>query len=304
MIKALAQYVLISFWPGKLVTNHEIAPGIFSFGFEDFHRYAVLSQTSWDAQAILSLLLVAILAYLAFALYPEYPMISFGIGWFFLSLLPVMNLVPSGILFGERYLYPGSLGFSLILAYMFSIWLKPGPTKENGRYRDIAIGVLILLTVFYGVRTYVRNRDWKDELTFFRKEAETTSASALMNDNLGIVYTKYNLPEKALESFAKALKIKPDDPVIYFAQGEAFMQLKDFKNAVRSYREAVRLQPEYPEVYYNLAGALGMLDDMDTAKLFLAKAVEQYRTRGDEEDAQLAQSNFKAFFEDKAKVEK
>ena len=301
MIKALAQYVLISLWPITLVTNHELAPGIFSFGFEDFHRYAVLTQTLRDSQTVFSLFLIVILIYSACALYREHPMISLGIGWFFISLLPVMNIVPSGILFGERYLYPGSLGFSLIMAYLFSKWIDREGIKKKERYRNIVAGIFVALVAFYGLRTWLRNQDWKDELTFFKKEAETTSQSALMNTNLGIVYTQYDMPEKALESFAKALKLKPDDPAIYFSQGKAYVQLKDFKSASMSYRSAIQLQPEYPEAYYNLTGALGMLGDMAAARRALAKAAEQYRALGNEEDAQMAERNFKTYFEDKDK---
>jgi len=84
------------------------------------------------------------------------PMMFWCAGFFALALLPVSNLVVTiGSIMAERFLYLPSAAFAMALtALVFrSRWRRRAP---------VILGSLIAL---YAVRTYLRNPDWKDDLT-------------------------------------------------------------------------------------------------------------------------------------------
>ncbi len=291
MIKAWMKYVLISLFPWTLTHHHQISPGIFAFDPGDFDRFAVLSQSFFEPRILLSSVGLTGIFYAAVKCWKKHRLVSFFIGWFFICLLPVSNIIPSGIYFGERYLYPGLWALTTLVAWGGMImW------RRDKIARVFGVVLLMGLSLYYGGRTWVRNQDWRDEITFYKKAAEATPTSALMWTDLGIVYHKKGYLDKALESLQKALDIRPNDPVIYFAMGNVFIDQGKNKEAMAALKEAITLNPSYGEAYYNLAGLYALSRQYDEAKKALRTSLELYRQQGRAGEARELEDSFKAFF--------
>ena len=67
----------------------------------------------------LDLLLWCVLAVTAFVSVRRFPLLSFGIGWFVLQMLPT-TLIPRNDLLSERNLYLASIGFLLMMVFLGS----------------------------------------------------------------------------------------------------------------------------------------------------------------------------------------
>ena len=291
MIKAMAKYVLICVAPFVLTHNQVISRGIYSFDQEDFDPSAVYAQSFFDGPTSSVFFTLVIICYLAVRFYKSKSLAVFCAGWFFISLLPVMNIIPSGVYFAERYLYPGMFAFSFLLAWgLFCL------IKKQGWMKYAAVAFVICLTVFYSVRTLWRNRDWRDDMTIFESAVRANPRSALMRTDLGIIYTRYQRPDKAIESFQKALAIRPDNPVTYFAMAEAFIQSGENQKAKEVLQRAVSLNSEYAQAYYNLAGLYALEKNMTEAKINLDKALLFYRKHGQAQEAEQLQKAFEEFF--------
>lgn len=79
----------------------------------------------------------------------------------------------------------------------------------------------------------------------------------------GWVYRVAGLPEEAVRSFERAIRMSPVDPVLYRAfagMGTAFVGLRRFEEAIEAAKKAVRQNPEYPIAYLCLALHLRILD--------------------------------------------
>lgn len=295
-IKALAKYVYISFFPLALTFNHEISPGIHSFGQEDFDRYAVLSQSFFEPQVLLSLGVLGAIAYAAFRSYKSNPLVTFCIGWFFIGLLPGANIVPSGVYFAERYLYAGSLGFCLLFGYYMNILFQTDKKILGVKCSALAMGLMFFIVVFCGVRIWIRNLDGRSEVVVYESAVRANPQSALMHNDLGIVYAKHGKPQQALASFQQALAIRPDDPVTYFSMAEAYIQLDDKKKAADALEQAIILNPRYAEAHYNLAGLYIFAGQKDKGIEHFQKALSLYREQGNEQEARKWDKAFREFF--------
>src|SRR3990172_2831732 len=150
------------------------------------------------------LLLLLLLAAAVF-LYRSNPELSFGILWFFLTLIPVSNLFPSLHYKAERYLYLPSIGYCIILAIL--LWklhiyaVRRWPAAKWG-----IVALASLISLAYGILTFDRNFDWKDDLTIFtdavRKSPYTREAYA----ELGVTYREMQRYREAEAAFLAALR--------------------------------------------------------------------------------------------------
>ena len=295
-VKAWAKYVYISFFPATLTFNHVISKGIFSFDQEDFDRISVMTQSILDPQVLISLVMLGGIGYFAFKNFKKNPLITFCVGWFFIGLLPGSNIVPSGVYFAERYLYPGSLGFCLLFGWSMNKLFQSEKRFFKIRASTVAAVITVMITVLFGARIWARNLDAKTEVALYESAVRANPQSALMRTDLGLVYIRYQFPEKAIESFKEALKIRIDDPVIYFSMAEAYMNIGENEQAKEALETAVIVDPDYADAYYNLAGVCAALGENASAREYLNKAVLYYRQQGENQKADHYEKLFKDFF--------
>ncbi len=291
-IKALFKYIVICFFPFVLTHNHIISSGISSFGQDDFDKYKVMAQSIFDLNTFIPFLMLLSLVALAVIYYRKNRLISFAIGWYFLALLPVSNIIPSGVLFGERYLYPGLLGFALMVGVLFDY------AYNKNKIYAISLIVLLITTGFYVVRTLIRNADWKNEIALMESAVKANPQSALMRNDLGLIYTKNSRNEDALKSFKEALFRRSDDPVTYFSMAESYIQLKQYKNAIDSLEAAIKYNPEYAEAYYNLASIYAVWKMNDKALENLNKALIFYEKSGKKNEGEKLKKAFFSYYKD------
>ncbi len=295
-IKAMAKYVYISFFPVTLTFNHVISKGIYSFEQKDFDRHAVLFQSFLDPQVLMSLGVLGVLAYIALKSYKNEPLVTFCIGWFFIGLLPGANIVPSGVYFAERYLYAGSLGFCLLFGYYMNRFFQADKRFWGLKCSVLAMFMTIFIVIFCGVRIWIRNGDGRSEVALYESAVRTNPHSALMRTDMGIVYARYGLEEKALNSLQEAIKIRPDDPVPYFVMADVYRQIRQYEQAVEALRMTISLDPAHAGAYYNLAGIYAFLGKRPEARENLEKALYYYQIQGSPEEARELEQAFWDYF--------
>lgn len=287
-LKVFLKYVVTSIFPWQLSINPEISAGIFSVDWQFFDRYAVLSQSLFDLPVMIALGLMIGLIVLGIRLFHHHPVVTFGIGFFMLSLLPVSNIIPLESYYAERYLYPASLGFSLCLAYGVYWVFK----KASHEICWIFLGILIGLMGFYIFRTVERNQDWRNEETLYYAESVWNSNHPIMLRNLGVIYLRQGRVNAAIAALQKANGLRLKDRDILFALGEAYAQKKYFKQAIDVYEQAILADTEFAEAYYNIAGIYHFWGEKKLAEDYLEKAIFLYRQRGDTQLAKEVMLNF------------
>ena len=170
---------------------------------------------------------------------------AFGGLWFFVTLLPVSQIIPHHELLAEHYLYLPSAGAFLAVALLVER-LMERTSQPAAVSTAFALLVLLLAT-----RTVIRNRDWKDSLTLWIKTVQTAPKSARAHTNLGEIYLRQGQTAKAEREFREALRIQPDDAVNRDNHGLALLKLGRVDEAEREFREALRFSPR-PKTQINL----------------------------------------------------
>jgi adenylate cyclase len=78
----------------------------------------------------------------------------------------------------------------------------------------------------------------------------------------GTVYRIAGLPEEAVRSFERAIRMSPIDPQLYLSfvgMGMAFIELRRFDEAIVAGKKALRRNPSYSTAYRCLASAFAHL---------------------------------------------
>ncbi|MGO9934563.1 MAG: tetratricopeptide repeat protein [Steroidobacteraceae bacterium] len=85
------------------------------------------------------------------------------------------------------------------------------------------------------------------------------------HNNRGIALQELKRFAEALDSYARALKIKPDHAEALNNRGVALQELKRFEEALDSYACALKIKPDYAEAHNNLGVALQELKRFEEA---------------------------------------
>jgi protein O-mannosyl-transferase len=202
---------------------------------------------------------------------------SFGVIFFFICLLPVLNLVPIGTLLAERFLYLPSAGFILTLTLPFSYYEK---WREGTK--KAALTACAMIIILFGALTAARNLDWKDDLSINYSTIKVTPGNHIAYYNLGVLLSRN--PEKAQEAascFKKSIELSNYYHAPYVGLAGLYMKQKMYDNAILVAEQASRVSPGNSDDLYILGTAY--LNKGDTAKAIniFRKALEITPGRND-----------------------
>lgn len=172
---------------------------------------------------------------------------SFGLAFFSLTLLPVLNLIPTARLGAERFIYLPLFGFAIWGAETL------GRFSSGRTARTVVRAGAWLILLSLGAGTVIRNRDWADNLTLFRRAVETSPRSSKARHGLGNEYFRLGRTGPAIREFKAAISIFDREPLYYNSLGVAYGEEGRFAEALLQFQRSAALNPSDPLVRLNLS---------------------------------------------------
>jgi tetratricopeptide (TPR) repeat protein len=264
------------------------------------------ANSLFEPSVFIGVMVLISLVFIAIKNIKNYPILSFSIIWFFITVLPVSNIIPIGNIFAERYMYIPSVGFCIAIGFLFS-WLLKRNIKLNYLNWKISVScVFILLIIALSRVTFERNKVWNNEFTLWNETAKAApesprshcnlaSAYYTLNflkeaiaeikiavqlypnyyeafDTLGHIYFKKGLPDEAIKAYKIAISISPERETAYDSLAVAYGKLGQYKEAINADIIALKHNPYLDAARYNLALSYSKLDLVNEA----IKACEEY----------------------------
>ena len=220
--KLFSHYLRLALFPHPLIADYTGEVFALSPGFA-------------DAPTLLSVLLLAAFAAVAVWLYPSRPLVSLGMGWFLVALVPVLQILPFHELAADHFLYVPLIGASLLGGVAVDY-----VSRERG-YRELALGVLALVLVGYSLRTVGRNGDWADVETLWRATLAEAPGSYRAHTNLAVTYMGKQEPEVALKHTLRALELNPGRALEWSNLSALYVQMAERARARKDYDQASSL---------------------------------------------------------------
>jgi len=173
----------------------------------------------------------------------QFPLFIFGLWWFFITLLPVSNIIPiSAAMMGERYLYLPSLGLCIALFSLINNYIS---TRER-RTVFISIFFIPTLAAFFYL-THARNAVWKDDRTLFEDTAGKAPDSLAVHWNLFEIYRRSGEREKAAREYREMKRINEETARGLLKIAVRYKDKGDIADAERMAKKALHAKPDLEE---------------------------------------------------------
>jgi Flp pilus assembly protein TadD len=239
-IRVWPEYLRLMLFPADLVPDY--GPGV------------IVPQTGWlQPLVLLGLATGALVALVAWRARRALPLLSAGIAWFALTVLPVMGLLfPVGIILAERTLYLPSVGLAMAVAGL-AAW---GAARD--RLRRPAAAALLVVLALAGARTWQGNPVWRDSLAVLNHLMDHHPANYRVQWGLGNHYASNGDTVAALDHLELATRMVPGYFGVRGQYGELLFHHGQFARAAAQFDTALQVLPENEAAHrFRVAALLG-----------------------------------------------
>jgi len=272
MVKVMAQYYGWILWP---VDVHPTLPD------PAFTVHSLFNLTFFISSVVVGASIFMILR-----LRKCSTLFSLSFFWFFITLLPVLNIIPIQNIIACRYLYLPMVGVALFVAVMLKqIYHGNIALLKNIRFPLVRV-VFICYLMLMATMTIVRSYYWNNELVFrmdivrhypHHGGAHTGLAHAYRNNglilkaieefkivkqlipgywdssvDLGLAYFSIGRIDEAIEELSAAVDQYPYNVNVYNTLCSLMAVNNQYEKSVACYNNLLDIHPEHIDAYGNL----------------------------------------------------
>ncbi|XP_075065467.1 protein O-mannosyl-transferase TMTC2 isoform X2 [Mixophyes fleayi] len=161
--------------------------------------------------------------------------------------MPASNLFfYVGFVIAERVLYIPSMGFCLLVTVgARALYIK----AQKSFLKSLIFYAAAALVIFYGLKTFVRNGDWKNEEMLYRSGIQVNPAKAW--GNLGNVLKSQSKISEAERAYRNALYYRSNMADMLYNLGLLLQENSKFSEALHYYKLAIGSRPTLASAYLN-----------------------------------------------------
>jgi tetratricopeptide (TPR) repeat protein len=207
--------------------------------------------------AIASLAVFILLVFTAGRFATRRPWILAGLGWYFVTLLPVSGIIQVGEqAHGDHFAYVPLIG-----VFVAVVWTVADSLKSALHVRLAAIAACVVLVL---AATAARTQlfTWRDSVALYSRALEVHGPNIFIaRKNLAAHYSELGSrakaagePLKALELFRAASALHAEPGVLY-NEAAALSDLHRYREAIPLYIRSLELDPENSDGWLNLGDA-------------------------------------------------
>lgn len=167
--------------------------------------------------------------------------VAFGALWYAVTILPVINLIPSGLgIPADRYTYVPLLGLFFIAAEMVAT------VRQQAIAALCGAGLLIACAA----ATHERTKIWENSITLYTSVIENYPAESIAYNNRGIAYAADKNYDAALADYAKAVELSPYYSDACINSANIYAERGNDDKALELYNYGIRVKNDSPYAYY------------------------------------------------------
>jgi protein O-mannosyl-transferase len=225
IVKLFAPYKLSAFYPYPDVSNS--IPLIFYFS---------------------PFILLGILSALVYFFRKKEKEIVFGLLFYFVSVVLVLQFVSAGrVIMADRYSYLSYTGLLFVLAYLID--------KEWQNKNSVLKYLIMIITVIYAVtfsyQAYSRTQVWKNSETLWTDVIDNYPDVFMAYKSRADYYIIINEPKQAIANYTKAILLDSTNAEAYNNRGLLYMNTGNNDLAFVDFNKTIALNPAYAKAYAN-----------------------------------------------------
>jgi len=233
-IVAYARYLVMTVWPAGLAVFYP-------------HPGPALPAS----QVMVSLLILLAISGAAAFWRRQRPYLLVGWLWYLGALVPVIGIVQVGAqALADRYTYVPLIGLFIAISWGVS---ELADKLRLPRWSAAVGGTAILAALT--VCAFFQVSYWRNSVTLMAHALDVTTGNYLAHKNLGVALAAQKRYQEAVVQYAAGIRIKGNDPDLYYNLGNALGDLGKTDEAITQYLKALAIRPDHAETRYNLGNA-------------------------------------------------
>ena len=221
----------------------------------DYNGVFPVVQDAADAWAWVGAALALGYLGLVYAASRRRPLAAFGLFWFLVTLLPVIQLLPFHEIAADHYLYLPLAGLLIALLDVAREALERLPALP----RAVPAAAVTCLMVVFALVTVDRNRDWHDTRSLWEATVLKAPGSARVQNNLGTTLHAAGDLDEALKHLERATALDPEVAAYWSNLGTVLHDRGNYEAAVKALERATALEPANSYSQTNLGNAVKKL---------------------------------------------
>lgn len=179
---------------------------------------------------------------------PAFRVISFGVLWFFISLLVESSAIAlPDVIFEHRIYLPSAGIFLAAVSAGFLLTRKSG----NKTLQTTILVFFYCVSLLLSYASHRRNEVWNTETGLWEDVIKKSPNKERGHYNLGLAYKARGLTDRAVEQYRLALDINPYNENTHYNIGLAYIEAGMIDKAIKHFQSALLLKPE-DDTYNNL----------------------------------------------------
>lgn len=197
MLPVVTQWLRLLTWPAHLQA--------------DYAPQEIMPAAGFGAPQALGATIVALVAVAGVLARHRLPMLTTGLAWGAIALLPVSNLLfPTGIVLAERTLFLPSIGWLIAVGAIGGALWEKAERGESRRMVHTALSVVTTLLVAAGlVRSAERFSVWRDDTTYALRTGEDAPRSWRAQMARAEILFRSSNRDAGVEGYQRAIALAP-----------------------------------------------------------------------------------------------
>lgn len=219
------------------------------------------SKGFMQPETFFSFLILALILIAACRLFKKERLMSFGIFFYFIYLLPTSSVLPLADVIFEHRLYLSIAGFGIFTGALL--------IKIDGAKKRLFLFLLILFA--FSFLTISRNNVWRSQYALMADTVNKSPSNPRPKLVLASLYMSRNEYNHALPLLKDALAISPNYAEAHNNLGIIYYEEANYEDAFKEFSLALKNNPNLVDPYINIAVMYAQKGDLKSAEEWLDK---------------------------------
>ncbi|MEZ5104706.1 MAG: tetratricopeptide repeat protein [Draconibacterium sp.] len=218
----------------------------------------------------LSIIPAAAIFLLSILAYKTQKSLTFGILFFTLNIVFVLQIVGAGQGFiADRFTYIPYIG----LFFIYAIFIEKAITKFQKQKFVIYSALGIYMVILFAM-AFNQIKVWKNSETLWTDVIQNEPTTAIAYNNLGHYYRVKGETDKALENYNTTIRLAPQKAQAYDNRGKIYFDRGEYDLALEDYNKSLAIEPEFSEALANRGAVYGKKKQYEKALMDLTRALK------------------------------
>ena len=190
-------------------------------------------------QSIISFAAIIFIGWIIYIFFKHNKQVIWAVGFFVFNI--GLFLIPPGVpvLASDRYIYPASIGFFILLALLINHFITKFPKSKS-----LLISFVCFYFVLISILTFRQVKTWENSFTLWNHVLDVHGKNSFALMQRGNAYKVEKDYELAITDYSDALKINPKFRRAYEQRGYIYSLQKNYSAAIYDFEKAVSLNPQ------------------------------------------------------------